>query len=302
MKKNNYIAILLCVFSCNILFLSCEKTLEINPGNIDRKLSIICNQYFDNMISVNVSVSDIIFSDQPILFPEDAEVDLFEDGVFVERLVYKPKNDSINFGNYYGNTKLAQGKTYTLKAYQKDFGYIEATDIMPLRAEVSAVINKKFPLVEGETFKSQYSYTIQDDPNEKNYYFVQVHYNYLLPGTVDTLTGDTSYYWQGYGASEISSSVSGINLGYRVLFSDETFNGQAKKLTVSDRSPNGARAKEINSWVEVAAISEVFYLYTKSAFELQNSIDEPFALFSNVKNGYGHFMCFNSEFHYIKIK
>lgn len=285
-----------------ILLMSCEKTLEIHPGNVDRKLTLICNHYMDNQVRVNISVSDIIFSENPLLFPEDAQVDLYEAGVFKERLIYKPKDDSINYGNYYGTSKLVQGKAYTIKAYHQDYGSIEATDIMPMKAEVSDVLNKKYPLLEGETFKSQYSYTIEDDPNIKNYYFAQIHYNYLLPGAVDTITGDTTYYWQGYGASEIGFSISGINLGYRILFTDETFNGQTKTFTVSDRSPNGARAKEINTWVEVAAISEVFYLYTKSAFELQNSIDEPFALFSNVKNGYGHFMCFNSEFHYIKIK
>ncbi len=290
---------LLIFFSIAIQFVSCSKTVDYNFPEIENKLVI--NSFFTSDSTFKILVSHtlpILQSGTPIV--DNAEVKLYENGVFKENLSYS------NYF-YHSVSKPVIGKNYKIKVTAPNYQEVSANDTMPDNPQLlQTEFIKDFDVVtenDGQTNNiSRLKCLINDNLQIKRYYEIVVYIRYW-----DDYS--QQYYIDNVGYKKNNDEI--INnenlIDYypdSIIFSNELFTSNQQNINVDFFSGIISEVGIQNFQVIVVfrQVSKNYYEYRKSLTlheYFQNNDDEiwgspaPVDLFTNIQNGEGVFAAYN---------
>lgn len=233
--------------------------------------------------------------------PSDAEVILYENGVFFEQLIFNPSTDT-SFGIYTSNKKVTKGNSYSIEAKYRDLPMISSHQIIPAEPIISNILfGKEFSQINNsDTLPVVISFNTSDTSSIKIavYSYLNVdlevvdeygnpelkNYNYRLDA-YDNGNGFRDY--QNYWTKELP------------LSNDFDFN----LILYSIDSLQSESVKSVELVFIISALSEDGFLY-RNTYRKRNkdNFGEPNIVFSNIKNGLGIFSAKSSTRQKFKIK
>ncbi|HNZ68672.1 MAG: DUF4249 domain-containing protein [Prolixibacteraceae bacterium] len=296
-----------------IFLLSCSKEIDFKYNHIEKKLvlnGLICP---DSLISVHLSRTNTILSDE-ILVIENATVTLFCNGKFVEILEY------YKHGIYKSRTVFPRpDSVYTITAEAEGYLPISATDTVPRRTSIIFGFHSS-----GNTYDEygdphhDYEITISDPP-EKNFYELF----FIYQNSPNIFSDDYSLHFQVYPVIADPVLRSDSELDYWVftyVFTDNFFNGTnyLMKNKFLDAAVEGGFANQFvptnyeDRYAILRTTSLAYYNYRKSWIRHSNNqqignrvkkplfmtlIGDPTPMYSNVEGGYGIFAAYNQTYY-----
>lgn len=287
--------------TCVSGLMSCVQTIDMESLRPDPTLVVNCVAVTGEPMKASVSRTWFFTDDHPNVLLKEAEVKLFVNGTFKERMSFQPGDEVFNTKGYFKSDYIpAEGDQIRIEASCPDFGQATAETVVPkpaqvVRAAVSYVSNGQS--WNGEARKAIYQITIQDDASRDNYYLLRMEEGIpVFDGEAKKYTGE--YKWESISPNYATEPVFGqsvtvldqvfgndLMLGYNGrVFSDELINGEEYTLRITDDYYNNDRQVSIvpnNLWigdmdeedllpyppkrlrVYVHAISEAYYQYLK---------------------------------------
>jgi len=276
------------------LLSSCEKELNFDLPKENPKITV--NALFSNLsywkmrLSSNASVNkqSNTFVDNAIdtlLFDyiENAEVLIYEDNILLTKLYY------IGKGTYIDSLLYPKaGKSYTLKVSAPGYPSITATEKLPDKL----IYNSKKIGVDSTTNEGYFNFSIQK-PNEKSYYFSQIHFKQTKYFKADS----TIFYdsWQKY--EQLTFPYLAKDYIYYQdfnLFSDDNFPNTENIEFQANYNQNIPiyETEEALKCVNLGRCSPNFYQFIKDFNNYTTEsqfFDEPTGIYSNIDGGYGIF-------------
>ncbi len=261
---------------------SCETVVDVDLPEHDPKLVLhsfieIPNYYHGYVCRVGQSVG---LDDELPPFLYEADVTIKEEGGWSRNFYYSTPS---SFFYLEADVEPKPGKTYILEANAPGLEPVSSRIEVP---QIPEVTGSTYEEVDGIDFRqvpfNEATITIQDDPNEENYYEISAY--------IQNRSFDSSYYhvytWSYDPLTEEMMDGQGI------LLNDKTFNGGS--VTLNLRMENTYIEPEnhhVTIWVR--GITRSKYIYVKTLRVLQenqfNPFAEPITMPTNVENGYGIF-------------
>ncbi len=301
----------------SVSFISCIETLDIELDQDDKKMVLNGIISPDSIITVNLSKS--IYSldgDAFIKFVEDAEVKLYEDGVFIETMQYD------TFGNYLSSIKPQLGKKYSVTAQNSQYEMLSATTEIPQTADIKefyvdiqidSATETWYDPNTGNSFDTTFYYmsgegtgtvVFDDLDNENNYYLlcfsivkpIYVYDNYGNMYIKGYYRQPVWYNMQNQNDNLTYFSFSSLFSG--VVFNDVFFDGTEKTLIVNIDTwalfdDYAQDLPQSPLYVHLYSLSEDAYEFISTYTKYQEAISNPFAepvnIYTNVQNGLGLF-------------
>lgn len=269
------IIVLLAVMMC-----SCEKRVNVRLGDIDKKLVLNLLMNKDSIMMAHVSTSGQRTRNGSPMLVDNAVVNLYENGTFVETL-----SRFYQESTYYYRSKLVPkaGATYKVTATAPNYSEISGTDVIP---DTVAVGEMKLTTVRqnNNEDKAIISVQLHDDPAVQNYYRIRLYTYHKLTGSF------VGWYKElhSFQAEEASIGLLG-DAKYRVEFitTDALFNGRSPKFTFRANIKN-----DVDRFlVEVSALTPASYNYLNSAAmaaeKNKDGLSEVVIVYNNIENGLG---------------
>lgn len=299
-------------FILSTLLFSCSKEIDFKNNYIENKLvlnGLICP---DSLISVHLSQTNTILSDE-ILVIENATVSLFCNGKYIETLPYF-KN-----GIYKSKTVYPQpDSVYTIAAEAEGYPAISATDTVPRSTRIIYGTHSS-----GNTYDEygdphqDYEITIGDPP-EKNFYELFFINQYSPNEFQNCYTINFQIY--PVIADPVLRSDSELDYWvFTYVFTDNFFNGtnylMKNKFLAADvqgKFTSQFVPTDYDEYALLRTASLIYYNYRKSWIrhsnnqQIGNRIEEPLfmtligdptPMFSNVEGGYGIFAAYNQTYY-----
>lgn len=291
MKINNILIIIL--FS--IALISCEKIIDINIDEKDKKIVVNSIISTDSIVKVNLSKSLNILDNKNAIFLNNAIVNLYENNVFIQKLTYTEN------GNYLANNFYpVVNKTYKIEVKSEGLHDVSAQNIIPNKVNINSIDtlyknNEKFSGIE-------FTINFTDPANQENYYLLQT--KALVPSDWDYYGNPTNFTQQSL-AFQSDDNIVETNLSYGeggvggegIVFSDNLINGQTYPLKINIGFWN-FYSDTNKVYIYLSSISKEFYMYLKSynanIENRNNPFAEPVQVFENVNDGYGIFAGYSS--------
>ncbi len=285
--KNKIIINIILLF---VILVSCEKIIDINIPEKDKKIVVNSIISTDSLVKVNVSKSLNILDNQNAVFLNDASVKLYEDNVFIEQL-QNTTNGNFESQSFYPSV----GKKYKIEVSHSNLNTVTAENKIPVKVAINSIdtVSKN---TEGY---SSYELTINftDPVNDTNYYFLEAKTK--MPLDYDYNTGKPiGYDMQNiYIFSDDKIVQAGVDHNGGIVFSDNLINGQTYPLKVQVDKYNFYEDTNM-VYFYLNSVSKDFYLYVISFSMNVNNQDNPFAepvqVYENINNGYGIFAGYSS--------
>ncbi len=298
----------------SLVLFSCEKTIQIDIPDNGRKL--VVNSFFgaDSVLMVSLTESRYIL-DNKYNFDKiaDAEIRLYEGDKYIESL--QMQEDSTYFGNYI----LKANNIYKIEVNSGEFPQLTAESLLPEKTEILELSAENTKDEEGYDALG-FTLTFKDNPEEDNYYFVEVYQRYVDHYT-DYETGNDTvyvYYDQIYLYSFDPNTLDEWGLGEGLLLNDELFNGEKYSLKFFGYggyyayeydeygNPVENTESDVSFYVYLKSVSKEFYLYYKSLakhFEAQDEFFmEPVQVYNNIENGFGVFAGYSEDLDSTRIQ
>ena len=315
MPKNKKQKIVL--FLLFFMLFSCTKIIEIDFPKQEPKL--VVNSLFtnDSIFKINVSQTTN-FNQSSVKFIPDAEIILSEEN-----------NDIVSQFEYTGNGiyksingyKPVLNKKYKIEINHPELGQIKSSNKIPVSPNI-LLINKRDSVFTDEDgyYMSEADITIQDNPNEKNWYEFELTAYYYddysgIPGygdsnQIDTVPHKRTLY---ITSNDIVLTNEGLTDYYPSYYplSDTLFNGLTYTLKLQYLPPqdilgiNDAEynlAKNYKLTVTVRSVTEEYYKYRKKLIihlenqsgDVWDGMGNPVQMYSNIEGGYGIFAGYSS--------
>jgi len=283
---------------------SCEKVIEMDIE--DTKIRIVANSFIepDSTITVNVTRSRHILDNADILPLSDAEVKLYDDGIFIGTLTYT------NNGNYYINYIPEEGHEYKIEVNHNSYDNVYAQTSIPYPAIINNIDTIKTYSEYGDEIYNLYV-NFNDPENIQNFYYIKakVKYQYEewdpdIPIYYTVTVGDTTYIYVEYGGYVYTEYIDELYLesddiiietehpNGGLIFSDELIEGTDYTLRTSFYSWSLWSYTNM-VYIDLYSINRDYYNYVKSYEQHRNSSEDPFAqpvnVYTNIVNGIGIF-------------
>lgn len=300
-------------FILSTLLFSCSKEIDFKNNIIENKLvlnGLLCP---DSLISVHLSRTNTILSDE-ILVIENATVSLYCNGKYLETLPY------FNNGIYKSKTVFPQpDSVYTITAEAEGYPAISATDTVPRSTRIIYGTHSS-----GNTYDEygdphhDYEITISDPP-VKNFYELY----FIIQSSPNIYFDKYIIDFQIYPVIADPVLRSDSELDYWVftyVFTDNFFNGTnyLMKNKFLSAAVGGEFANQFvptdseDKYAILRTTSLAYYNYRKSWVrhsnnqQIGNRVEEPLfmtlvgdpkPMYSNVKGGYGIFAAYNQIYY-----
>lgn len=291
-----------------LLTFSCTK--EIDLEHLRPESRLVLNSLITAGDSVKVRLTRTWFYTEisPDVTVRNADIKLYVNGVFKEKMVWKAYEKATNSYNdiFDDNVKI---KGYYISSYRPVKGdsikiTVEANGFEGISAETHLPVHtylKDFKAKESEredngfTYKStDFEVTIKDDPDKKDFYLIDFEQGYPESVFVDENMHEMEYtgkyLWMGYSPDYsteplFTSHLSALDkiLGYDWIsgeygraFSDDLINGKEYTIKLkSDNysymtSPNPDSAPPLYYRVNLYTITEEYYRYIKAIIEIKD--------------------------------
>ena len=303
MKIKHKNIIILIFITLIVSLLSCRKVIDVKLPTKDGK--IVINSFFNDkeQLTINISNSLHILDTMDIKFLDEAEVNVFENNAFKEKLT------NIGYGNFIAKT-FTPSKEFTYKVYAKygDLKQAYSENIIPNPIKIISVdtstvyvtgTNGMYQGNGGGGSYPQYQLKIKfkDPENIRNYYSLKIYLKnqyYYYKNTSDTKYFDYSTVY--FTSNDLV--IETFNNGESALFSDDFLNGKEYNLLINIDKYNFSFTDN-HVLIELNSVSKDYYLYNKS-YSLYQSVkgdpfSEPVQVYNNIVNGYGIFAGYSSD-------
>jgi hypothetical protein len=233
-------------------------------------------------------------------FVTDGWMLLYEGNELKDSLHYDP-----NTRQYMSSYMLAKpGKTYRIVAGAKNFTTVEATATAPEPVNTVSIHRVKNARTDANGISlDDVTYVFKDPSGQRNFYLATLTASRPGSTIICVYTYDPSIekYTEGFVPFDQSSCIGNSE----ILFTDKSFNGRQKELTISTETGHLEKyldpfsGRVYKPYFKKFNIIEEHYKYFKNANTLYlNSgvptLTDPIIIKGNVKNGYGLFTLFTS--------
>ncbi|MDH6535758.1 hypothetical protein M2101_002449 [Parabacteroides sp. PM5-20] len=307
-------------FLCLSLF-SCEKEINLEHLRPTPRLVLNSVAVVGDVVTASVSRTWFFTDDHPNVTIEDAEVHLYVNGQWKEKMIWQEGYTDYNSkAYYYSSYQPVAGDRIKITASKKGFNEVYAETTIPEKNKFLKVTEK----LEAHSqwgyisYKNRLNITFQDDPNRRDFYLIQIESGVPLwdwEGEEPVYTGE--YHWQRAYADYdeeplFTSKFTALDkvLGYDWLsgyngrvFSDDLINGKEYTMRVYVSGHYYYSPIEEEEYlpvfyrVNLYTISEAYYRYLKSLIEMdddtlteslaESGLAEPTRIYSNINGGVG---------------
>lgn len=240
--------ICIAVLSC---LMSCVKEIDLESLRPDPTLVVNCVAITGEPLTVSVSRTWFFTDDHPNVILDKAEVKLFVNDSFKERMSFQEGDEVFNTkGCFKSDFIPARGDRIRVEASYPEYGVVSAETVVPEPAQVLKA-GVTYTTVAGSFGYSHqnaiYQVTLKDNPSEENYYLLRLEEGIpIFDGIAKEYTGE--YEWFSATPNYATEPVFGQSLtaldqifgndwmsgsGGKV-FSDELINGQEYTLRLTD--------------------------------------------------------------------
>lgn len=287
---------------------SCEREVELDLNAPEDKLVLYSNFTPGSDITLQVGKSRSVINQDPEEFLPGADVSLYEDDVFLEKLDFKVGTDALPPIYQSSQTEVKNGKKYRVEVSLDGFDDVTAESHIPIPSTIKDFYS--FDLMVDKDSNPglvKYSYKvnakINDVPNVTNYYhlimYQVVFHEIINDGMLDTIP--TLELMNFDISSNTNDVVSYLNQG--ILVKDNPFsNGYQFDFNIEI---NPLRSYLGLALFELRTVSEDYYLFYTSIARQQGITNtlfaEPIFIYENVSNGYGIFAGYSNQVAAIRI-
>lgn len=291
-KKDLFILVL---FLFSLLNLQCKKNINVEMPLYHEQL--VVQSFFNPDSNFRVYLENsisILENSDSIKTIENANVEIYKENLLFDTLRHEGSGMYVT-----ENKKPLIGENYTLKIHVPGFSDVSGEDEIPLPVpfelisldSISTTIDSFY--IAADSFyvysytKYNMTFTINDRPNEENYYSL-----HFLP-VISISTTNTAI------INEESNDISEDNIfrGNSCIFSDFLFDGERYQISINFKIASYDNFSNIG--LNLDAYSKNLFLFKKSFFQRNDSdwddspFTEPSQLHSNIENGLGIFAGFS---------
>lgn len=288
------------------IFSSCEEPLEIEelPITTKPKLVVISNFAEGQSIIVTVAKSRLIGDPEPEEYLVSADVRLFWNDTFLERLrPVIPKDPDVPPYYKTWDSRPMAGAEYTIKVSAEGYKAATARSSIPPSVKIT---NFDLSQVRTEVLsggirsRNHFSAIVDfDDPAAaKNYYHLNIsqQVNTFRFDGKDTVITESFLYPTVFNAFKNENSIS-AHLKGGLLFEDKP---GMKAMGISFSVDIDPRVQELGkTYVELRTLSREYYLYhtslSRSETANPNPLTDPVIVYENIENGYGIFAGYSNS-------
>ena len=280
---------------------SCEKVIEINVPDKDRKIVLNALINPDSILTVHITRSKTILESNNLVFIEDAEVKLFENEGLAGSLDY------LGLGSYaLQGFKPVSGNTYRIEVNHPVLQSVNSQVFMPSPVKISQIDTSR---TIGEFGNDVYNLNVHiDDPGQqKNFYSLSMvatlrYYDFENEVFLDSLRTEPVYFRPldagntDFGEDLLEQQLS-FFMDNKLFFSDAPFRTTGGELVMALEyylyffAPDNIKIE-----IRLDHIDESYYLYSLSRRRYlqtnENPFSEPVQVYNNVENGFGIFSSF----------
>ena len=294
------------------IFSSCYKELDLEKYQKPPKVVLNSAISTDNVVTA--SVSKTIFyteTESSNACITDADVELYVNGVFLEKMPFI-NNTSIENRGLYCSSYVPKNNDLIKILAKTNIGTVWAEDIIPNQIEIDNVefSYRKYEdsgsiryLPDGtetiaEKYEIRYSITFTDEANKKNYYCIRIENEHktevfgLLDYSSDPVFQDQKSILDGSTANKLIEGQGGRT------FSDKLIDGKQYSITIleSEQTFFYDWGENIYRRIILYSLSESYYHYLTGLLNVDNSISgnliefgfsEPTPFYSNITGGVG---------------
>jgi len=290
------------------LIMSCEKIIDIDIPEAERKIVLNGLINPDSLVEVNISRSMSILEENKFIFLENANVRLFENDIEKGGLQY------MGSGNY----KLldfypSSGSNYRLEVESSGLKSVSALTGLPDPIPISEIDTVSVADDWGGS-SLRLSFSLNDPPTE-DFYAVSLYathkvFDYETFELLDSLTTYRLYFelltiGQGGVQDMLIEENATIYFNEKVFIADHLFNGKVFDLDLSIGKYFFNEADTIWIDVNVEHVSKPYYLYAASCNKYErthgNPFSEPVSVYTNVENGLGIFTGYSTASRQIEL-
>lgn len=283
------------------LFLSCQKVIE--PKDLpeqDPRIVVNCILNTDENIHANISMSKSILSGKDYKYINNAICELYEDGVYIQNLVFTSN------GDYAAPVFPKNNKQYTLKVSATGFESVNATTLIPPTFSakpletydtVSSYYSRSRYGSGGESYingETKYRVRLIDEPNVKNHYSI-VPWVVLLDSLDQPLNYSVSITVVDYTSSRIlggETYYSGsIDIDDKTVVNGQEIVANIGVQIYVNENSNTKPVKNVQVFLQFQSVSEDYYKYKQTLLNQAtmgvNLFAEPVLVYNNINNGMG---------------
>lgn len=305
MKTRRIIYIIMAIIP---LAMACEKIIDIDIPETERKIVLNGLINPDSLVEVNISRSMSVLDDNKFVFLENAIVSLYEND--------SKKGDLKYMGS--GNYKLpdfypSSGFSYRLEVESSGLKSVSAlTELLP-PVPISEIDTSSIEDSWGNN-SLKLSFSLQDPP-EENYYAISLNvthrvFDYEKFELTDSMTTYRLYFeflttGQGGVQDLLVEDNAIVYFNEKVFMADHLFNGKEFNM---DLSVGKYFFMEVDTvWIDVNVdhVSKPYYLYAASIIKYNrtygNPFSEPVSVYTNVENGLGIFTGYSTVSRKIEV-
>lgn len=295
---------LITIILAGLLMSSCEKEFILDLPGADN--IIVVNSIFngDENLSLTLTKSMLPQQNQNVVELKNADVSLFKDGTFVEKLSYSKLPDD-EVGRFYSSTIPIIGSTYKVEVETDKMGKAVSQSVLPQKVDIvsDTAVWVKWITNEDSAFTIRFYFEIEfNDPQDENFYFITASAPVYK---VDAINNTRQF--QALQYAEILTRdlpTHEVYVNNALLFKDVAFNATLKKITgtATMRSyPDPYIYDEDEPFVldksklhiELHSLSKDAYKfcssYARKIAAQDDFYSEPTVIFTNIKNGLGIF-------------
>ncbi len=295
---------------CNFLvalafFCSCEKDIELDLQE-EQKLVLLSNFSPDSLFQLYLSTTVPVVSsgNNQVGYPDDAVIQLYEEGLYAGDFVYQPGNEESV--PRYVLDKIPDARTsYSITVNTPTFTPLSASGFIPQRVGIEELEVRSVMVEPGNDYFDFVNIVVQLKPAfekpDPSYFHLLAWRNIIQ---FQIVNGDTlTRMFRENVASLLSEDKRHTNLFHEsgVLFDNEVFDISPMGLTVFLTTFYDAETElKTPVYVELRHVSEDYYLFHKSVGEqeidnFRESVlaTQPVLIHNNVSGGIGNFSGYN---------
>lgn len=267
-------------------FSSCEDPISIDFPGAEKNL--VLNSLLQNGDTIKAMISESLpYTDlsQPSSL-NNGSLRLYKNGIWISNAKICERellNDEFKDSTYtYCFDQIAEDNSqYKIVASTDQYNAIEGETSTNSRVELKNVVFNG---------TNTFSFEIDDNPNENNFYFFRIGYRYIELEENEELVflnaQDLSIEMIGF-SDDVISFPSSENVGTVGFINDKTFNGRKKTIILKTGfMPESGIINFI-----LSSCSEEYFDYSRTSLRAQLSSNDLFSaspeIYSNVSNGYG---------------
>jgi hypothetical protein len=222
----------------------------------------------------------------------DAQIALYQNGVFQEYLHYVPSDTQNTFGAYFSNLVPQNTFNYSITVSEPKYPTASAVDTIPAAITIISCNLIQFP--QTGSGKALVNMVFQDNPPGENFYRLNTWLTgntFSIDSNHDTIISPFLTALEPYVLNPINDTVR--DYSNFLLFTDRGFNGQQKQLQIQCKaSALSAHVVNETMLVELHPVSRAHYEYFKTYSVYRTgtgSTNISGYVFNNIVNGYGIF-------------